>query len=110
MLVLAASEVTLMGASIDTADGKEWPLGGVFTGPASANHEVRTMPVRAAAADPYRLTRYPRSCDGGRPIRAGRDQRRAVAGEAGDTVDPRGLTGLGEGQRRRQGGEPPGQH
>jgi hypothetical protein len=25
-------------------------------------------------------------------------------------VDPRGLTGLGEGHRRRQGGEPPGQH
>jgi hypothetical protein len=30
--------------------------------------------------------------------------------QAGDTVDPRGLDGLGEGHRRQDGGEPPGQH
>ena len=41
---------------------------------------------------------------------AGRDQRRAVASEAGDTVDARGLDGLGEGHRRQDGGEPPCQH
>ena len=32
--------------------------------------------------------------------RAGRDRRHAVAGEAGDAVNPRGLNGLGEGHRR----------
>ena len=42
--------------------------------------------------------------------RTGRDQRRAVADEAGDAVDARGLNGLGEGHRRQHGGEPPGQH
>jgi hypothetical protein len=46
----------------------------------------------------------------GGAARAGRHQRRAVAGEAGDAVDPRGLHGLGEGHRRQNGGEPPGQH
>ena len=46
----------------------------------------------------------------GRATRAGRDQRRAVAGEARDAVDTRGLNGLGEGHRRQDGGEPPGQH
>jgi hypothetical protein len=37
---------------------------------------------------------------------AGRDQRRAVADEAGDAVDTRGLNGLGEGHGRQDGGEP----
>ena len=32
------------------------------------------------------------------------------AGEAGDAVDTRGLNGLGEGHRRQNGGEAPGQH
>jgi hypothetical protein len=32
------------------------------------------------------------------------------APKAGDTVDARGLNGLGEGHRRQDGGEPPGQH
>jgi hypothetical protein len=36
---------------------------------------------------------------------AGRDPRRAVAGAARDTVEPRGLNGLGEGHRREDGGE-----
>jgi hypothetical protein len=45
-----------------------------------------------------------------RATRADRDQRRAVAGEAGDAVDARGLDGLSEGHRRPEGGEPPGQH
>jgi hypothetical protein len=40
---------------------------------------------------------------------AGRDHRRAVAGEAGAAVDTRRLHGLGEGHRRLDGGEPPGQ-
>jgi len=52
LLILAASQVTLTDASIDTADGKGRPFDGVFTGPASAPHEVRTMPVRTAAAGP----------------------------------------------------------
>ena len=49
-----------------------------------------------AAAD------QPRIRDGlvGRATRAGRDQRRAVAGKTGDAVNPRGLNGLGEGHRR----------
>jgi hypothetical protein len=42
--------------------------------------------------------------------RAGRDPRRAAAGEDGDAVDPRGLHGLGEGHRRQNGGEPSCQH
>jgi hypothetical protein len=39
----------------------------------------------------------------------GRDPRPAVAGEAGDAVEARGLKGLGQGHRRQDGGEPPGQ-
>ena len=46
----------------------------------------------------------------GGATRAGGDPRRAVAGEARDTVDPRGLNRLGEGHRRQDGGEPPRQH
>jgi hypothetical protein len=45
-----------------------------------------------------------------RATRAGRDPRHAVAGAARDTVDARGLNGLGEGIRRQDGGEPPGEH
>jgi hypothetical protein len=44
-----------------------------------------------------------------RTKRARRDQRRAVAGAAGKTVEARGLDGLGEGHRRQEGGEAPGQ-
>jgi hypothetical protein len=46
----------------------------------------------------------------GRATRAGSDQRRAVAGEAGDAVNPRGLNGFGEGHCRQDGGESAGQH
>jgi hypothetical protein len=46
----------------------------------------------------------------GGATQAGRDPRRAVAGEAGGAVDPLGLNGLGEGHRRQNRGEPPGQH
>jgi hypothetical protein len=46
----------------------------------------------------------------GRATRAGRDQRRAVAGAAGDAVDTRGLNRLGEGHRRQDGSERPGEH
>jgi hypothetical protein len=42
--------------------------------------------------------------------RASRDQRRTVAGAAGDTVDTRGFNGFGEGHRRQDGGEATGQH
>ena len=42
--------------------------------------------------------------------RPGRDQRREVAGEAGDVVDTRGLNRLGEGHGRQNGGERPRQH
>jgi hypothetical protein len=51
----------------------------------------------------------PRIRDGvvGRATRAGRDQRRAVAGETRDAGDTRGLNGLGEAHRRQDGGEPP---
>jgi hypothetical protein len=41
---------------------------------------------------------------------AGRDPHRAVAGEACDAVDTRGLNGLGESHRRQHRGESPGQH
>jgi hypothetical protein len=37
-------------------------------------------------------------------------RRRVAAGAAGDTMGARGLNGLGEGHRRQDGGEPPGQH
>jgi hypothetical protein len=66
VLVLAASEVTLTGASIDTADGKGRPIDAVFTGPASANHEVSTRPVRAAARGPHRSAPHPRWYGGAR--------------------------------------------
>jgi hypothetical protein len=42
--------------------------------------------------------------------RADRHHRRAVPGEAGDTVNARGLNRFGEGHRRQDGGEPPCQH
>ena len=49
----------------------------------------------------------PRIRDGmmGRATRAGRDPRRAVAGEASNTMDTCGLNGFGEGHRRQDGGE-----
>jgi hypothetical protein len=58
-----------------------------------------------AATDPSRL----REGLVGRATRAGRDQRRAVTGEAGDAVNTRGLNRLGEGHRRQDGGESAGQ-
>jgi hypothetical protein len=42
--------------------------------------------------------------------RAGRDKRRAVAGAAGDAVNPRGLNGFGERHGRQDGGESACQH
>ena len=52
-------------------------------------------------------------CDGGAETTAIApvgDQRRAGAGEAGDAVELCGLDGFGEGHRRQDGGQPPGQH
>jgi hypothetical protein len=43
-------------------------------------------------------------------IGLGRDQRRAVAGEAGDALDARRPKGFGHGHRRQDGGEPAGQY
>jgi hypothetical protein len=42
--------------------------------------------------------------------RTGHHQRFAVAGEARDAVDSRGVDGLGEGHRREHGGEAAPQH
>ena len=55
---------------------------------------------RVAATD------EPRIRDGvvGRAKRGGRDQRRAVADEAGDAVDARGLDRIRQGQGRENGG------
>ena len=63
-------------------------------------------PRHLAAADPPRI----REGMVGRATWAGRDQRRAVAGETGDTVDARGFNGLGEGHAGQDGGEPACQH
>jgi hypothetical protein len=41
---------------------------------------------------------------------AGRDQRRARVGKAGDPVNTRGLNGHGEDHGRETSGQPPGQH
>jgi hypothetical protein len=46
----------------------------------------------------------------GRAARAGRHQGRAVARQAGDAGDARGLDGLGQGPRRQEGGEAAGEH
>jgi hypothetical protein len=42
--------------------------------------------------------------------RAGRDQGRAVARAASDTMDARGINGLSQGHGWQDGGESPGQH
>jgi hypothetical protein len=42
--------------------------------------------------------------------RTRRDRGRPVAHAAGGAMDARGLDGLGQGHRRQDGGEPPGQH
>jgi hypothetical protein len=42
----------------------------------------------------------------GGATRAGRHQRGAVAGQAGDAVHAGGVEGFGEGHRRQDGGEP----
>jgi hypothetical protein len=54
----------------------------------------------------------PRIRDGvvGRATRAGRDQRRPGAGEAGDAVDTRGVEGFRQGHRRQHGREAAGQY
>src|SRR5262249_9706724 len=46
----------------------------------------------------------------GDTTRTGGDQGGAIASEAGDAVDARGLKGFGEGHGRQDGGESPGQH
>jgi hypothetical protein len=53
----------------------------------------------------------PRIRDGvmGHAKRVGRDQRGAVAGEAGDAVDARGLDRFGQGHRQQEGRETSGQ-
>jgi len=54
----------------------------------------------------------PRTREGvvGRATRAGRPQRLAVAGAAGDAVDARRLEGIGHGHGREDGGQPTGEH
>jgi hypothetical protein len=46
----------------------------------------------------------------GGATRAGRHQRRAVAREAGDAVDARGLKGFRQRHRQQDSGQPPRQH
>jgi hypothetical protein len=46
----------------------------------------------------------------GGAARAGRDQHRAAAREAGDSGDARRLKGFGQGHRRQDRGESPGQY
>jgi hypothetical protein len=64
----------------------------------------------ASARGPRRSALRPRWCGVRGADRAGGDQGRAVAREAGDAVDARRPDGLGEGHRRQDGGEPPGQY
>jgi hypothetical protein len=54
-------------------------------------------------------SRLSRQCGGG-VAQSGSDERGAVAGELGNTVDARDLNGLGEGHRRQDGGEAAGSH
>jgi hypothetical protein len=77
--------------------------------PGSARHGGPATHRPASARARRRPSPRPRWCDGG-ATRASRDPRRAVAGAAGDAVDPRGFNGLGERHRRQNRGEPPGQH
>jgi hypothetical protein len=62
--------------------------------------------VGLAGGDESRLT----WSGGGGATRVCRDARGAIAREADDAMDARRLNGLGEGHRRQDGGEPPGQH
>jgi hypothetical protein len=62
--------------------------------------------VGLAGGDESRLTWR----GGGGATRVCRDARGAIAREADDAMDARRLNGLGEGHRRQDGGEPPGQH
>jgi hypothetical protein len=57
-------------------------------------------------------TDQPRTQDAAmrRSIRAGRDQRGAVTGEAGDAVEAHGLEGFRQGHRRQDGGQAAPQH
>jgi hypothetical protein len=73
---------------------------------------MRRTKARARSPQAAAATFQARIRDGvvGRATRAGRDPRRAVAGEASDAVDTCGLKGLGESHRRQDGGEPPGEH
>jgi hypothetical protein len=70
---------------------------------ASARHDGPATPRPASTRGPHRSAPHPRWCDGAHE-RGGRDQRRAVPGEAWHTVDTRGLNGFGEGHRRQYGG------
>jgi hypothetical protein len=68
-----------------------------------------STPRPVAAPARRRSGPQPRSCDRSAK-RAGRDPRRAVAGEAGDSMDTHSLNGLSEDHRRQDGGEPPCEH
>jgi hypothetical protein len=70
----------------------------------SQRHLARHRPV--APADQPRI----RDRMVGGATRARRHQRGAAAGEAGDTMDACGLNGFGQGHRRQDGGQSPGQH
>jgi hypothetical protein len=74
-----------------------------------ARRDGPTTPRRASGRGHHRSARHPRGSVGG-ATRAGRQQRRAAAGAAGDAVDTRRLNGLGVGHRRQDGGESAGQH
>ena len=78
--------------------------------PESARHGGSAIPRLALAWGPRRSAPHPRSHPMRCATRPGCHPRRAVAGEPGDAVDARGLTGLGKGHRRQDGGEPPHQH
>jgi hypothetical protein len=70
--------------------------------------------MRRLTASGSRAIRYIDAAIGrqpcGRGEQAGGAHRRALAGEARDAVEARGLDGLGEGHRRQDSGEPPRQH
>jgi hypothetical protein len=74
-----------------------------------ARRGARATPRPASAHGPRRSARVRDGMVGGTEWPGG-GQRRAVTSEASDAGEARGLEGLGEGHRRQDGGEPPGQH
>ena len=80
--------------------------GGVVQGPPAPKGGAGRAGGMRETADPSHIRAVVRQGT----IEAGRDQRRAVAGEAGDAVDAGGLNGLGEGHGRQDDGKAPRQH